>query len=77
MNALTKFKGFKNVTIDKIYTFIGYNCDSLTNGKQAIAVDKENAIVVLKCACWNCGDISTIDLTKAQIKKINKILKTK
>ena len=76
MNALTKFKGFKNVTIDQIKTFIGYNVKGFNGYKPAIALDIENSKVVFKCACYNCGNISSITLTAKQIKKINKILKT-
>lgn len=76
MNTLTNFKGFKNVTIDTIKTFVGYNVKGFNSGKPAIAIDNENKAVVLKCACYNCGDISRIDLTAKQIKKINKILKS-
>jgi hypothetical protein len=57
-------------------TFVGYNVKGMSNVRQAIADDKENAVVVLKCACWNCSDIVRIDLTAKQIKKLNKILKT-
>ena len=76
MKTLTKFKGFKNVTLDKIKTFVGFNVKGFSNGQTAIAIDDVNKEVILKCACYNCGDISRIDLTQKQIKKINKILKS-
>ncbi len=78
MKATTKIptiKGFKPLTVEEANSVWGYNNEIISNGDEGIAFDKNK--IIIKCGCGNCGGISTVYLTKAQIKKINTILNTK